>query len=272
MITVEDLNELKAAKLLLENPGLAARMSDFIGGPIEKGLERLPEGWTQKVNDATKAALMKAADAAVFTMDSKPGTDSSDKWHKVGAAISGGVGGFFGVAAIAVELPVSTTIMMRSVIDIARSHGENIQSEEAKMQCLQVFALGGRSKSDDGAESGYYAVRSALAGLISDAVKYTSSKVATETAQKMTAQTTSAESIPVLVKLINVIAQRFGITVSEKVVAQAIPVIGAAGGAIINTMFIDHYQDMANGHFTIRKLERKYGRELVESKYKELEC
>ena len=63
------------------------------------------------------------------------------------------------------------------------------------------------------------------------------------------------------------IAERFSIQITEKTVAQAVPVIGAAGGAIINTMFMDHFQDMAKGHFTVRRLERKYGRGRVKELY-----
>jgi hypothetical protein len=51
-----------------------------------------------------------------------------------------------------------------------------------------------------------------------------------------------------LVRLIATIASRFGVTVSQKVTASAVPVIGAAGGALINTIFIDHFQNMARGH------------------------
>jgi len=51
--------------------------------------------------------------------------------------------------------------------------------------------------------------------------------------------------------------------VSEKVAAQAIPLIGAAGGALINTIFIDHFQNMARGHFIIRRLERRYDKDLI---------
>jgi hypothetical protein len=38
-----------------------------------------------------------------------------------------------------------------------------------------------------------------------------------------------------------------------------VPVVGAIGGAIINTLFIDHFQDMARGHFIVRRLERTHG-------------
>ncbi len=52
-----------------------------------------------------------------------------------------------------------------------------------------------------------------------------------------------------------------------KMVAQSLPVIGAAGGALLNTLFIDHFQDPTRGHFTVRRLERSYGRETVRVAY-----
>jgi hypothetical protein len=63
------------------------------------------------------------------------------------------------------------------------------------------------------------------------------------------------------------VASRFGITVSEKLAAQAVPIVGAVGGALINSLFLDHFQGMARGHFIIRRLERTYGPELVKQEY-----
>jgi hypothetical protein len=54
------------------------------------------------------------------------------------------------------------------------------------------------------------------------------------------------------------------------VAAQSVPVIGAAGGAAINLLFIDHFQDMARGHFTVRRLERTYGAELIRAEYERI--
>ena len=75
---------------------------------------------------------------------------------------------------------------------------------------------------------------------------------------------------PILVRLITQIGTRFGIVISEKIAATAIPVVGAAGGAVINTIFIDHFQDMARGHFIIRRLERKHGKETIQAEYERL--
>src|SRR3990167_9504669 len=257
-IPEHDRKELQVAKNLLENPGLAAKVTNLIGTPIEKGLGLLPDNWNKNIGKVTQTALLKASDAAIFTMKDIPGEASSNIWHKLGVAVSGGVGGFFGIAAIAIELPISTSIMLRSIADIARSEGESIAAVETKLACLEVFALGGNSESDDGTENGYYAVRAALAKSVADASEFIVGKTLTD------------EGAPILIKFIAKIAERFGIQVTEKAAAQAIPAIGAAGGAIINTIFIDHFQDMARGHFLVRKLERKHGREVIERLYAEL--
>lgn len=254
-----DLDALRQAHALLENPGLAARMTNLVGTPIEKVLDRLPEGWSAQIGQVTRLALSKAADAALFTMDDKPRDRSSNWWHKVGAAATGGVGGFFGLPGLAVELPISTTIMMRSIADIARSEGESLADPGTRLACLEVFALGGKSAADDGAESGYYVVRAALARAISQAAEYAAGSVAVEKAAP-----------PALMRLITMVAERFGIQITEKAAAQAIPALGAAGGALINTLFIDHFQDMARGHFIIRRLDRRYGTEVVRLAYEDL--
>ncbi|NIJ53847.1 EcsC family protein [Dyadobacter arcticus] len=253
-ITDAHREELRAAMMLLEYPGIAAKITDFIGMPIQKALDLLPKNWNEKIGVITRTALLKASDAAIFTMKNKQGGKASNAWHKVGVAVTGGVGGFFGFAALAVELPVSTTIMLRSIADIARSQGESIADYETKLACMEVFALGGTSIADDNSESGYYAVRLSLVTSVSEVVGYVT-------------KTLSDKSSPALIKFISSIAQRFGIQISEKVAAQAIPAIGAAGGVIINTIFINHFQDMARGHFTVRKLERIYGKDAVKACY-----
>jgi len=251
----KDLNDLKKAKALLENPSLAAKITNYLGTPIEKGFALLPENWNLKVGELTRTALSKAVQAAIITMKDSPGKEASNIWHKFAVATTGGIGGLFGLPALAIELPISTTIMLRSIADIARSEDETLNKIESKIACIEVFALGGPSISDDASESGYFAVRAGLAQYVTKTAEYIAQKGLTE------------EGAPALVRLIIQIAERFSIQVSEKAAAQAVPAIGAAGGAIINTLFIDHFQDMARGHFIVRRLERKYGKEVVEETY-----
>jgi hypothetical protein len=251
----DDLSDLKRAKQLLENPGVAAKITNLIGTPIEKGFELLPENWNKNIGRVTNIALTKASAAATFTMKNTPGNESSNITHKLLVAASGGIGGFFGLPALAIELPISTTIMLRSIADIARSEGENVNDIETKAACIEVFALGGPSNNDDATESGYFTVRTVLARAVSEASKNIAGKGL------------SQKGAPVLTRLIVKVAERFSIQVSEKAAAQAVPAIGAAGGALINSLFIDHFQDMARGHFIVRRLESKYGQDLVKEAY-----
>jgi xanthine/CO dehydrogenase XdhC/CoxF family maturation factor len=57
------------------------------------------------------------------------------------------------------------------------------------------------------------------------------------------------------------------VVVTQKVAAQALPVVGALGGAAVNYAFIEHFQDVARGHFTVRRLERIYGKERIRAEY-----
>lgn len=252
-----DIDELRQAKILLENPGLVARISDVLGTPLEKGFGMLPRKWGEVVNEAARKAIAKAMDVALKTLDRGQALEqgSANAWHKLAVGASGAVGGAFGLSALLIELPVSTTIMLRSIADVARSEGEDLNSPEVQLECVQVLALGGRSDKDDAAETGYFAARAAMTQAVSEAAR--------QVAQKGLVQRKGVA----LVQLIAQVASRFSVNVSEKVVAQALPVVGALGGAVINTLFMEHFQRMARGHFIVRRLERLHGAEEVKVVY-----
>ena len=257
-LSYEDQEALRYAKALLENPGLAAKITGLIGMPIEKALQLLPGKWAQVVNEATRKSLETALQAALLTIDDKPQANSWEFLHKLAVVATGAGGGALGLLGLPVELPLSTTIMLRSIADIARSEGERLRTPAAKLACLEVFALGGPSKSDDASESAYFLMRAALAKSVSEAAGYIAQRGLVE------------EGAPAIVRLIAQLATRFGVNVSEKVAAQAVPVIGAAGGVVVNVLFIDHFQEMARGHFIVRRLERVYDPQLVRAEYERM--
>ena len=254
-ISIKDLDDLKYAKSLLENPGLAAKITNSLGTPIEKGFDFLPNSWRKIVSSSSQKALEVAANSAILTMKKSAKPDAANTLHKIMVAGSGAAGGFLGLLALPIELPVSTAIMMRSIADIARSENQSVSDPQIKIACIEVFALGGPGRDDDAVETGYFAIRSGLAKSVTDA------------AQHIAGKGLSGKSSPALIKLISQISSRFGIQVSEKMAAQAIPVIGAVGGAVINTLFIDHFQAMARGHFIVLRLEKKYGFDVIKQAY-----
>jgi len=254
------LAELYEAKQILEHHGIADRLTELIGTPVTASLKLLPVTAERLVYSTVEKSLEMALDFAVTTlgegepMTAKPRLLS----HKFLAGLSGAAGGTLGGATLAAELPVSTVLILRSVADIARSQGEDLRNLESRLACLEVFALdpGRSSDVEDDTEFGYLAVRIAMGKQIRDASRYVAK------------HGLANKAAPPLVQLLNTIGKRFGVVVSEKLAAQAIPVIGAVGGALINTYFIDHYQDIARAHFLIRRLEREYGAAVIDDAYR----
>ncbi|MCD4751059.1 MAG: EcsC family protein [Thermoanaerobaculales bacterium] len=257
-IAAEDEAALRRAVELLENPGFIARVSDFVGTPIEVVLDRLPVGASSKIDSASRHAMRTAVNIATSSLNSTRRRKARNRFHLLAAGTAGAVGGAFGLASLAVELPITTTIILRSVADVARSEGEDLRNLKARLACLEVFAYGGRNPADDAAESGYFAVRTALGQAVSEATRYLGQKAAV------------GEGAPIIARLLSRIAARFNSVVAEKIVAQGVPIVGALGGAAVNMMFIRHFQDMARGHFIVRRLERSYPEEVVRQAYDRL--
>jgi EcsC family protein len=256
------LAELADAKRVLDHPSLAMRIADAVGMPIEALVRRLPEGAQRKLGEATRKALDASLGVALRTLDRRKSGPAADWLHRGVVVATGAAGGAVGLAGLAVELPVSTTVMLRSIADHARAQGEDLSQVAARLECLTVFAYGSRSPSDDAAESAYFATRAALARAVSQAAEYL--------AERSLAEAAGERAAPAIARLVGTIAQRFGMAVTDKAAAQLVPIVGAAGGAAVNALFIRHYQETARAHFTVRRLEREHGAEPVRAAYDRL--
>lgn len=253
-MTDADRAALQAAVDILERTSFAHRLAIMAGRQIGFAGRMVPAALQEAASAAARKALTAALRVAISSLANTPVTDNT-RLHRRLAAASGAIGGAIGFASLPIELPVSTTIMLRSIADVARREGENLAEPETALACLQVFALGGHADEGNILEGGYLAIRGVLAKSVSEAARYTTGRAIAD------------EAAPVLVKLIAQIAARFGLVVSQKAAAQAVPLIGAMGGAAVNLAFTEHFQSLARGHFTVRRLERVYGRDIVYREY-----
>lgn len=247
-----DFGALAKAKFVLENPGFISKVTEAIGGPIESVMNKLPVNYREKIDNAVEKALIGCFNLAKGTMDLN-NKESRPRWHKFLATATGVVGGAFGFTGFIVEFPISTTIMMRSILDIANSHGECLTDPCTRLECLQILALGGNS--DNNNASRYFARRYALAAELKLATQY------------LAENTIIDETAPAVARLIARVAAYFGVDVTTEAAAMVVPLVGAIGGGTINYLFTDQFQKMADGHFTVRKLERKYGTDYIEDIY-----
>jgi hypothetical protein len=251
----KDLDDLEEAVHLLETPGLLIRLTNLLAYPIEGVMRVLPKWVGRAIGKMAAGAVGTALCYALATMDRGCRRRPFPGIHQMLVLFSGAAGGFFGFPGLLVELPFSTTVMLRSIADIARAEGEDLSSSDAQLACVTVFALGGRSRSDDAGETAYYAIRAALTRAVSEAAEFIAQRGIVE------------EGTPLLVRVMANVASRFGVILTDKMAAEMVPVLGAIGGAAINLLFIRHFQASARGHFIVRRLERTYGAEPVKKEY-----
>jgi EcsC protein family len=240
--------ELRAAAAVLENSSLAVRLASAIGSSVEALKQQLPQTAQQLLDAALRRALDRAMRAALKLDPARNPTPLPAHWlHRGLITASGMAGGALGLPGAILELPVSTTLLLRQIATIAAEEGEDLSDPAIQAECLKVFALGGDTPADDEAETGYFAVRLALAKALKGAV--------------------GRNLASLLPGFLGIVATRFGVPVTIKLSAQALPLLGAAAGAAVNLAFLEHFRGIARAHFTVRRLERQFGATLVRANW-----
>lgn len=225
--------------------GLLMRLVTLAGGQVEEGMKLLPAGARGQIEGAARGALTRSYEIAARSraqtaLDGPLGGAlgvlsqrvSTDRAHRMLATVSGALGGVGGLPTALAELPIATTLIFRAVQGVAAAHGEDPGDPDTRLECLRVFGAGGPGAGDDGIDTSFIGARLGLSGAA-------------------------------VGKLIGKIAPRFAAVLSQKLAAQAVPILGAAAGAGINYTFTGFYTEMAHVHFGLRRLTRLYGEEQV---------
>ncbi len=264
---------IQDAYAFLESPSFLVRAASLVGKPAEAFLRKLPAKHQKIVHTSTEAALKRALILVTKTLPKNQSEKSFETTyrrtkrlglkHTVASFGSGTVGGLLGLPALPLELPITTAIMLRSIAAQAHKFGFDLSDPQVQMECLYVLSLGSsKSDKDDAMNSSYWASRVAFSKLINDAAGYVAGRTTSEILKQMEKQ-----SAPLLVKLLARVSARFEIVVSEKLMAQAIPVLGAVGGGAVNALFTDYFSDAARFHFGLKALEREFGLSEVKRVY-----
>jgi EcsC protein family len=156
--------ELAAAREALERKSLTTRLAALAGRPIESLKERLPPPAQDALNETIRRALSVALGLALRSRPTRGSRYLSTAWLQRGLAVASGLaGGSFGLPGTLVELPVSTTLLLRQIAAEAVAAGEDPRAPETAVECIKVFALGNPGQTDNASETGYFATRLALA-------------------------------------------------------------------------------------------------------------
>ena len=82
----EDLDDLKMAKDKPENTSLAAKVTNLIGAPLEKGFEKLSVAIRGKIEVITQTALMASMKTVLLSMKDAPNTVFIDHFQQMAHA------------------------------------------------------------------------------------------------------------------------------------------------------------------------------------------
>ncbi len=122
-----DTAALNEAYQRLENPSLAIQLSSAAGMPVETVLKtlarRVPESVMDAVRQSSQKSLHYVMSNTTRTLKDQVLVSASPRLHQAAVMATGAVGGLFGVHALVIELPITTSIMFRSIVDIARPRG-----------------------------------------------------------------------------------------------------------------------------------------------------
>jgi len=202
--------------------GLGIEVLNLLGTQADGLVDGLPRPVRDRLEGATEVALkqaMKAANGSRRIIGA-----GQPSWLQTAVATSmGAAGGICGVGTALAELPLTTTVLLRTIQDVAEELEFDPTSENVQFDCIQVFAAAGPLAHDDGADLGFLGARMAL-------------------------------SSGGMQRLVAWVAPRLAAVFGQKLAAQAVPVLGAAAGAATNYAFINYYREIARVHFGLRKL------------------
>lgn len=216
----------RLAQRYVDAGGLGMEIMNVVGNSAEGLFDRLPGFIRNRMERLTHTALSRAMTAASGSR--RVLRDRGDWFNRMASTFSGAAGGAGGFAGAVIELPLTVTLLLRAMLDIADEHGLDPESDEVRMECLRVFATAGPMDDDDGTDMGLLAARLSITG---------------QTVQS----------------LITAVAPKLSVSLGQKLAAQAAPIFGAFVGASINYTFTRYYQELARVHFGMMRLAKETG-------------
>jgi hypothetical protein len=194
-----------------------------LGGSFEKQLSLLPAGFRDRVGQATEAALRQAWGLADQGGRRLP--DPGRRGAVAAAMVTGAAGGAGGITTSLAELPVTVTLILHAIRAEAVAAGLDPADPGVAAECLKVFAAGSPLATDDGVDTTFLSARLTLTG-------------------------------PALQGLITAVAPKLAAVLTQKLAAQAVPLLGAVSGAALNAAFLTYYRELAAIRFALLRLGR----------------
>ncbi len=278
-LSAEELAFIEDAASFLEGGNTFVKFAQKLGKPIDRLQEKLPVPARRILHQAIERSMKKALELSIETIASPSVSDLHSSWenansrtrrhawmHTAAVTTTGAISGAMGISALLIELPISTSIILRAISSVAQEWGQDIRKPETQLQCLYIFSLGSHNSSkDDEMDTSYLASRIAYQRLIGEVAAFMGQHAAKDLLLAL-----ERGGAPAFVRLLGLLTPAFERTVLKKVMSRAIPIVGALGGAAINAAFCSYFTAAARYHFGLLYLEQKYGPDLVRYGYRRI--
>jgi len=154
---------------------------------------------------------------------------------------------------ILTDVTASVTLLSRQTCRMASVYGFSPKAPENLPHVLAALA-----PQTDTADEGYLAVKSAVVASIRE-----TSRFAARTAGVLIDRPLLQREAPQMIRLIAYVAERLGVTVTQKELGILVPVAGAVLNSSLNMAFQQISHQTAKDYFRQLLLEDRYGDELV---------
>jgi hypothetical protein len=204
-----------------------------LGGRIEAQLEALSPEMRKRIDTITMSALERSYHVAA---SGRHAPDLGPRGPMALVALTGAAGGMGGLPTSIAELPVTITVILHAIRGAASAEGFDPDDPAIRLEALRVFAAGSPLARDDGVNTAFFGARIAVTG-------------------------------PALQRVLAAAAPKLAAALGQKLVAQAVPVLGAVAGAGLNAAFLGYYREAAHIRFALLRLSETYGVEQVLSAF-----
>jgi len=238
---MEDLPALRTFDPTPEILALAARyrrangpvmsVVNRLGGSLEAQMTVIPPALREQVERVTARALETAYGLA------GRGPELGERGPLIAAMVTGAAGGAGGLATSVAELPVTVTLILAAIRAAAVDAGYDPAEDWVRAECLKVFGAGTPLAVDDGINTSFLSARLTITGAG-------------------------------VQKIVAAVAPKLAAALGQKVMAQAVPVLGALTGAALNAAFLRYYREVARIRFALMRLAEVHGAEVVLSAFK----
>jgi EcsC protein family len=222
-LDIEQITALALAYRRANGPVVA--LVTRLGGSLEKQLALIPKGVRAQIDDVTARALIAAYGLAA---QGSRLPDMGARGPVMAAMASGAAGGAGGIATSLAELPVTITVILHAIQREAQAAGYDPAEDWVRAECLRVFGAGSPLSSDDGINTSFLSARLTITG-------------------------------PAMQKLVATVAPKLATALGQKLMAQAVPVLGALTGAALNAGFVRYYGEVARIRFALMRLAEVHG-------------